>query len=244
MNTDPYGDGWMIKLRMTDPSERDGLLDATEYEAQAGQVGTSSRRGFRSDSERRSARLVDGVRCELALTTTARLHALARTRPPHTRPSAGTSRSGCGRRTRSRRAQPPARTCARASTAPGTPPARARTRASHASLTTRVAACAARASAGCRRGRDVPTSISRISSRIAISASQKRSSSAFDSLSVGSIISVPATGKRHRRRVEAVVHQPLGDVLDLDARALLERRADRRCTRARPCRSCPCRAPG
>ena len=37
-------------------------------------------------------------------------------------------------------------------------------------------------------------SISRISSRIAIIASQKRSSSAFDSLSVGSIISVPATG--------------------------------------------------
>ena len=34
-----------------------------------------------------------------------------------------------------------------------------------------------------------------ISSRIAIIASQKRSSSALDSLSVGSIISVPATGK-------------------------------------------------
>ena len=40
-----------------------------------------------------------------------------------------------------------------------------------------------------------PSSISRISSRIAIIASQKRSSSSFDSLSVGSIISVPATGK-------------------------------------------------
>ena len=40
-----------------------------------------------------------------------------------------------------------------------------------------------------------PSSIARISSRIAIIASQKRSSSAFDSLSVGSIISVPATGK-------------------------------------------------
>src|SRR6185437_33074 len=39
-----------------------------------------------------------------------------------------------------------------------------------------------------------PSSMSRISSRIAISASQNRSSSAFDSLSVGSIISVPATG--------------------------------------------------
>ena len=35
----------------------------------------------------------------------------------------------------------------------------------------------------------------RISSRIMIIAVQNRSSSAFDSLSVGSIISVPATGK-------------------------------------------------
>jgi hypothetical protein len=38
-------------------------------------------------------------------------------------------------------------------------------------------------------------------------------------------MSVPATGKRHRRRVEAVVHEALGDVLDLDARGLLERPA-------------------
>ncbi len=40
-----------------------------------------------------------------------------------------------------------------------------------------------------------PSSMARISARIAMSASQNRSSSAFDSLSVGSIISVPATGK-------------------------------------------------
>jgi hypothetical protein len=39
-----------------------------------------------------------------------------------------------------------------------------------------------------------PISTSRISSRIAIIASQNRSSSSLDSLSVGSIISVPATG--------------------------------------------------
>jgi hypothetical protein len=37
--------------------------------------------------------------------------------------------------------------------------------------------------------------IARISSRIEIIASMKRSSSAFDSLSVGSTIRVPATGK-------------------------------------------------
>ena len=40
-----------------------------------------------------------------------------------------------------------------------------------------------------------PDSISAISCRIAIMASQKRSISAFNSDSVGSIISVPGTGK-------------------------------------------------
>jgi glycine cleavage system H protein len=33
VNSDPYGDGWMIKVRMDDPSEVDGLLSAEEYEA-------------------------------------------------------------------------------------------------------------------------------------------------------------------------------------------------------------------
>lgn len=33
VNTDPYGDGWMIKVRMEDPAEMDGLLSAEEYEA-------------------------------------------------------------------------------------------------------------------------------------------------------------------------------------------------------------------
>ena len=36
VNTDPYGAGWMIKLRMTDEGERAGLLDAGAY---AGKVG-------------------------------------------------------------------------------------------------------------------------------------------------------------------------------------------------------------
>ncbi|MDX9812401.1 MAG: glycine cleavage system protein GcvH [Bacteroidales bacterium] len=31
VNRDPYGEGWMIKIRMTDPSETDGLLDAEKY---------------------------------------------------------------------------------------------------------------------------------------------------------------------------------------------------------------------
>src|SRR5437899_12470567 len=32
VNTDPYGDGWMIKVRLTSPDEVDELMDAEEYE--------------------------------------------------------------------------------------------------------------------------------------------------------------------------------------------------------------------
>ncbi len=34
INEDPYGEGWMVKVRLSDPSERDGLLDAAAYSAQ------------------------------------------------------------------------------------------------------------------------------------------------------------------------------------------------------------------
>jgi glycine cleavage system H protein len=33
VNADPYGDGWLIRIRLADPSERDGLLDADAYRA-------------------------------------------------------------------------------------------------------------------------------------------------------------------------------------------------------------------
>ena len=33
VNTDPYGDGWMFKVKLADASELDGLLDAAAYEA-------------------------------------------------------------------------------------------------------------------------------------------------------------------------------------------------------------------
>lgn len=33
VNNDPYGEGWMIKVKMSDSSELDGLLDAAGYEA-------------------------------------------------------------------------------------------------------------------------------------------------------------------------------------------------------------------
>jgi len=31
VNEDPYGDGWLIRIRLTDPSEADSLLDADAY---------------------------------------------------------------------------------------------------------------------------------------------------------------------------------------------------------------------
>jgi glycine cleavage system H protein len=31
INEDPYGDGWMVRVKLSDESERDGLLDAAAY---------------------------------------------------------------------------------------------------------------------------------------------------------------------------------------------------------------------
>jgi glycine cleavage system H protein len=31
VNADPYGDGWLVRIRLTDPSEADSLLDAEAY---------------------------------------------------------------------------------------------------------------------------------------------------------------------------------------------------------------------
>ena len=33
VNEQPYGDGWMIRVRLGDPGEADGLLDAAAYRA-------------------------------------------------------------------------------------------------------------------------------------------------------------------------------------------------------------------
>ena len=33
INEDPYGEGWLVKIRMSDPSEQESLLDAAAYEA-------------------------------------------------------------------------------------------------------------------------------------------------------------------------------------------------------------------
>jgi len=33
INTDPYGEGWLVRLRLTDPREAEGLMSSEEYEA-------------------------------------------------------------------------------------------------------------------------------------------------------------------------------------------------------------------
>jgi len=33
INDDPYGAGWMVKVKLSDPAERDALLDREAYEA-------------------------------------------------------------------------------------------------------------------------------------------------------------------------------------------------------------------
>jgi len=32
VNTDPYGEGWIVRVRLSDPSEVDALMDAEAYE--------------------------------------------------------------------------------------------------------------------------------------------------------------------------------------------------------------------
>lgn len=36
VNNDPFDGGWMVKLKMSDPSELDALLDAAEYDKASG----------------------------------------------------------------------------------------------------------------------------------------------------------------------------------------------------------------
>ena len=37
INSDPYGEGWIVKIKMTDPSEINDLLDAKAYEDYLGE---------------------------------------------------------------------------------------------------------------------------------------------------------------------------------------------------------------
>ncbi len=33
INEDPYGEGWLVKVKLSDPTETESLMDATAYEA-------------------------------------------------------------------------------------------------------------------------------------------------------------------------------------------------------------------
>jgi glycine cleavage system H protein len=33
INDDPYGEGWMVRVKLSDPGEKDALMDAKAYEA-------------------------------------------------------------------------------------------------------------------------------------------------------------------------------------------------------------------
>jgi len=37
VNSSPYGDGWMVKLRLTNPADKDALMNADAYSAHLGQ---------------------------------------------------------------------------------------------------------------------------------------------------------------------------------------------------------------
>lgn len=39
VNSDPYGDGWFIRLRLADPNELDGLMDEDAYQAMVDDLG-------------------------------------------------------------------------------------------------------------------------------------------------------------------------------------------------------------
>jgi glycine cleavage system H protein len=36
VNSDPYGDGWMIKIKLAEPGSASGLMDAAAYEKHLG----------------------------------------------------------------------------------------------------------------------------------------------------------------------------------------------------------------
>lgn len=36
VNSDPYGEGWMVKVKVNDPADADDLMDAAAYEALVG----------------------------------------------------------------------------------------------------------------------------------------------------------------------------------------------------------------
>jgi glycine cleavage system H protein len=33
VNEDPYGEGWLVQVRLSDPAQADELMDASDYQA-------------------------------------------------------------------------------------------------------------------------------------------------------------------------------------------------------------------
>ena len=48
INEDPYGEGWLVKVRIADPGERDELLDASAYRATLAASRAAARSGCRT----------------------------------------------------------------------------------------------------------------------------------------------------------------------------------------------------
>lgn len=42
VNTDPHGAGWLIKVKLSNPADASGLMDAATYEAFVSEKGTSA----------------------------------------------------------------------------------------------------------------------------------------------------------------------------------------------------------
>ena len=42
LNSDPHGAGWLIKIKLTNPAEVSGLMDAAAYQAFISEKGTSA----------------------------------------------------------------------------------------------------------------------------------------------------------------------------------------------------------
>jgi glycine cleavage system H protein len=38
LNKDPYGEGWIVKITLSDPAELNGLMDAAAYEKYVGEI--------------------------------------------------------------------------------------------------------------------------------------------------------------------------------------------------------------
>ena len=142
--------------------------------------------------------------------------------PPRNPPPAGTSTPDCGRHRHCRRGPPATNICPCARCRPGSSLRRGCRRGSSRRRRCR-ARCAGRGAAARPRPSSGRSRSRRSRCRIAIMASQKRSSSAFD-FRFGRLDHQRARHRKaHGRRVEAVVDQALGDVVDGDAAGCLQR---------------------